>query len=81
MDPASVHQWFKRALRRAGVSDVWSLHDLRHAAADALYRATGDLVIAQQLLRHSDVRTTRGYLHPGMDRLAEAMHAADQGVR
>jgi integrase len=23
--------------------------------------------------RHADVRTTRGYLHPGLDRLAEGM--------
>jgi hypothetical protein len=47
-----------------GLSTEWGLHDLRHAAADAPHRATGDLVLAQRLLRHSDIRTTRGYLHP-----------------
>jgi integrase len=60
MNPASVHRWFKRALERAGLSTEWQLHDLRRAAADALYRATSDIVLAQQLLRHADVRTTRG---------------------
>jgi Phage integrase family len=65
MDLASAHRWFKRCLERAGLSTDWSLHDLRHSAADALYRVTGDIVLAQQLLRHADVRTTRGYLHPG----------------
>jgi integrase len=49
-----------RCLTRAGLSTEWSLHDLRHAAADAIYRVTGDIVHAQQLLRHADVRTTRG---------------------
>lgn len=80
MDHASAHRWFKRCLRRAGLSDEWSLHDLRHAAADALYRVTGDIVLAQQLLRHADVRTTRGYLHPGLDRLAAAMRAVESEV-
>jgi integrase len=60
-------------LRRAGLSDAWSLHDLRRAAADALYAVTDDVVLAQQLLRHSDIRTTRGYLSPSMERLATGM--------
>jgi integrase/recombinase XerD len=66
--------------KRAGLSTEWSLHDLRHAAADALYRVTGDIVLAQQLLRHADVRTTRGYLHPGLDRLAAAMKQVEAEV-
>jgi integrase/recombinase XerC len=80
MDRATVHHWFKRCLTRAGLSTEWSLHDLRHAAADAIYRVTGDIVLAQQLLRHADVRTTRGYLHPGLDRLAAAMKEVETEV-
>jgi site-specific recombinase XerD len=78
MNPASVHRWFKRALERAGLSTEWQLHDLRRAAADALYRATSDIVLAQQLLRHADVRTTRGYLHPDLERLADGMRLVEQ---
>lgn len=44
--------------RRAGLPSAWSPHDLRHAAAAALYAVTNDVVLAQQLLRHSDIRTT-----------------------
>ena len=32
MDPSTAHLWFKRCLKRAGLSTEWSLHDLRHAA-------------------------------------------------
>jgi site-specific recombinase XerC len=46
----------------------------------ALWRATGDVVLAQQLLRHADVRTTRGYLHPDLDRLAEGMRLVEAQV-
>jgi site-specific recombinase XerD len=80
MDPSSAHYWFKRCLKRAGLSTEWTPHDLRHAAADALYAVTGDIVLAQQLLRHADVRTTRGYLHPGLDRLAAAMKEVETEV-
>jgi integrase/recombinase XerC len=61
-DPASVHNWLKRCLRLAGLPLDVQTHELRHTAAEALYRQTGDIVLAQQLLRHTDIRTTRGYL-------------------
>ena len=77
MDHSTLHRWFKDALANAGLPDSWSLHDLRHAAADALYSVTGDVVLAQQLLRHADVRTTRGYLHPNLERLAEGMRQVE----
>jgi integrase len=72
MDHGSVHRWFKRCLELAGLPD-FPMHELRHSAGDAIYRLTGDLVLAQQLLRHEDIKTTRGYLHPSLDRLKSAM--------
>jgi site-specific recombinase XerD len=72
MDPASLHRWFNKALRRAGLSETVVMHELRHSAADNLYRATGDIVKAQKLLRHSSVATTQDYLHPACADLAEA---------
>ena len=72
MDAASLHRWFKRALSLAGPSESIQLHELRHSAADNLWRHTGDIVDAQQLLRHASVATTQAYLHPTRDDLAAA---------
>jgi site-specific recombinase XerD len=73
MDAASVHRWFKRALERAGLPASIKLHELRHSAADNLWRETGNLLLAQQLLRHESVSTTQGYLHPTREDLAAAL--------
>jgi integrase len=78
MEASTLHRWFKGCLERAGLSTTWALHDLRRAAADALHEVTGDIVLAQQLLRHSDIRTTRGYLSPSMDRLAQGMRQVEE---
>lgn len=78
MDAASVHRWFKRALARAGLPATIELHELRHTAADALWRATGNIVLAQQLLRHESVGTTQAYLHPKREDLADALRALEE---
>jgi integrase len=51
------------------------MHELRHSAADALFRATGNIVMAQQLPRHGSPATTAAYLHPKRDDLAEALRS------
>jgi integrase/recombinase XerC len=73
MDPASLHRWFKRCLERAGLPATVKMHELRHTAADTLYRHKRDLVLAQDLLGHSSPATTRRYLHPSREDLAAAM--------
>ena len=84
MDPASVHRWFKRCLTVAGLPATIELHELRHSAADEIWRVTGNIVLAQQLLRHENVSTTQRYLHPTRDDLLAALRLVDQawqGVR
>lgn len=76
MDLGSVHRWFKRCLELAGAPDM-PMHELRHTAADEIWRVTGDIVKAQQLLRHQSIATTQIYLHPNREDLAEAMRAVD----
>ena len=79
MDPASVHRWFKRCLERAGLSPTIKTHEMRHSAADHLWRAEGDAVKAQQLLRHASIATTQAYLHPTREDLAQALARLDKG--
>ena len=81
LDPASMHRWFKRCLERAGLPTTIKLHELRHSAADNLWRSSGNLLLAQQLLRHSSVATTQAYLHPIRDDLADALAHLPQVVR
>jgi integrase len=82
MSRSSLHRWFKRCLAAAGLRD-FPLHELRHSAGDALWRATGNIVLAQQLLRHKSVGTTQLYLHPTREDLIIGMKlledALDQG--
>ena len=59
MDAASLHRWFKKALKRAGLSESIKIHELRHSAADNLYRDTGNVILAQQLLRGIPASGTR----------------------
>ena len=69
---AGIAQWFERCCQRAGVIG-YTMHQLRHAAADDLRRATGSTAAAQALLRHKSVATTEAYLHSGVDDLRRAI--------
>lgn len=72
LDRSSLHRWFKRCLERADLPD-FPLHELRHTAGDEMWRATGNLVLAQQLLGHKSLETTRRYLHPTPEDLRSGM--------
>jgi integrase len=78
MDRSSIHRWFKRCLERAELPQTVKLHEMRHSAGDEIWRVTGNLVLAQQLLRHSSVKTTEDYLHPQREDLAAGMRAVDK---
>lgn len=77
MNPASVHRWFKRCLEQAGLPATVKMHEMRHSAADAVYRQRGDVAMAQMLLRHESLSTTQAYLHPTKRDLAETLRALD----
>jgi site-specific recombinase XerC len=81
MDPASVHRWFKTCLGRAGLPTTIKCHEMRHSAADHLWRSTGNLMLASQLLRHESVATTQIYLHPSRDDLSAALGSLDHVLR
>lgn len=62
-----------RIARRAGVKSLTSIHSLRHTFGSALARSGVALPVVQQLLGHSDVRTTMIYVHTTRDEHRDAV--------
>lgn len=52
-------------------------HALRHRAGTTVYRKTGnDIIVAQEFLGHSSVKTTQVYIHIGREHLMQASAAS-----
>jgi integrase len=62
IDPKRDHAEWKAILAEAGVPLV-RLHDGRHTAATILILLGVPVEVVQEILGHSDLRTTRGYVH------------------
>jgi integron integrase len=62
-DSGHVNRSLKEAAQRAGVLKRVTSHILRHSSATHLHQSGVPMRDLQQLLGHTDIRTTEGYVH------------------
>lgn len=79
IDPRRDHELWEELLARAGVPDA-PLHAARHTAATQLLANGADLTTVQELLGHSDIRTTRGYTDVAEAQKREAVNAMENAL-
>lgn len=83
VDPRQDWAEWKELLREAGIREV-RVHDVRHIAGTLLVAQGVHIRAVQEILGHSDVRTTEGYTHVASKiardaaaRMGRALWAAD----
>lgn len=76
---------FVPARSRAGLSDRFRVHDLRHTAASLMIQAGYPPKMLQEIMGHASITTTLdlyGHLYPGeMDRYADRLDSAAGDAR
>jgi integrase len=75
----SLHFPWDRIRKKAGLSDV-RLHDLRHTFASLLINLDYQLYEVQELLGHSNPRTTQRYAHFQSDKLTRSAEAVGKVI-
>ena len=69
LSPRAAQWRFAWWQKRAGFDRHYGFHQLRHSAVTAVYRASGNLFLAQRFARHASPLTTIIYTHPSDEEL------------
>jgi site-specific recombinase XerD len=77
LSTTAVRRAFAKALRKAGIRKPATVHTLRHSFATHLLEAGTDLYHIQQLLGHTNPRTTAVYLHLSRKELSKVTSPLD----
>ena len=72
---------FKQAFDRMGLPPSISFHSLRHSYATHLLENGTDIKFIQELLGHSDIKTTLRYTHVSKKELGKIESPLDKAMR
>jgi len=71
---SAIQKLFKNWAKKAGLSDTYSIHSLRHTHATRLYKASGNnLRMVQKQLGHANIQTTTVYSDVADEDVEEAL--------
>jgi integrase len=73
-----VVRGFRKALKGIGITG-FHFHDLRHTFASHFIMQTKDLKALQEILGHTDIKTTMRYAHLMEEHLSDAMKVFSEG--
>jgi integrase/recombinase XerD len=76
IDVRTAQQVFSQACKRAAITKKVSFHSLRHSFATHLLEQGTDVRYVQELLGHSNIRTTQIYTHvmqPALDKIVSPL--------
>lgn len=69
-----ISKRFKRIIRKAGLSEKFHFHCLRHSCLTDLVQNGVNVYNIKEIAGHSSIKTTENYLHASLDELQKSMN-------